>query len=134
MNVDEEKSNERQSFVFSATLTLVHDIPDYLQRKKQKNSRSKIFKLTPGQKLQKVIDLLRMKNPKVVDVTKAQGIYMSQFIVGLFPYGTIILFIFTLFRNGCLIDGMSYNLYDGSQGLLFILFLKETSGSYFGFL
>ncbi|XP_015126985.1 ATP-dependent RNA helicase DDX24 [Diachasma alloeum] len=73
VNSNEMSIGERQTFVFSATLTLVHDIPDYLQRKKKRNSKSKIFKLTPGQKLQKIVSLLRIKNPKIVDVTKARG-------------------------------------------------------------
>ena len=73
VNVDESKVKERQTFVFSATLTMVHEIPDYLKAKKKNNSRSKIFKLTPGQKLQKVIDMLKVKNPKIVDITKEKG-------------------------------------------------------------
>lgn len=73
INANEKKSKERQTFVFSATLTLVHDIPDYLQRKKKRFGKSKIFKLTPGQKLQKIIDMLKIKNPKIVDITKETG-------------------------------------------------------------
>lgn len=73
INTNESNIMKRQTFVFSATLTLVHDIPDYLQRKKIRNSKSKIFKLTPGQKLQRVIDMLKVKNPKVIDVTKGTG-------------------------------------------------------------
>lgn len=83
MNIDDQPNKERQTFVFSATLTLVHDIPDYLQRKKQKNSRSKIFKLTPGQKLQKVIDFLKINNPKIVDVTKQSGMPLLLFLFNL---------------------------------------------------
>lgn len=33
INQDESKKRSRQNFVFSATLTLVHDIPDHLQSK-----------------------------------------------------------------------------------------------------
>ena len=73
INVNEFRVKQRQTFVFSATLTMVHDIPDYLQKKKKKNSRSKIFKLTPGQKLQRVIEMLKVKNPKIVDITKEKG-------------------------------------------------------------
>lgn len=80
MNDHEEASKDRQTFVFSATLTMVHEIPDYLQRKKQKNSKSKIFKLTPGQKLQKVIHMLKIKNPKVVDVTKERGQFKIKYM------------------------------------------------------
>ena len=73
INSSESGMKKRQTFVFSATLTLVHDIPDYLQRKKQLNNKAKIFKQTPGQKLQKIIEMLHVKNPKVVDITKGTG-------------------------------------------------------------
>ncbi|XP_012141553.2 ATP-dependent RNA helicase DDX24 [Megachile rotundata] len=73
ININKKKREERQNFVFSATLTMVHDIPDYLQKKKKKHNSSKIFKLTPGQKLQKIIQLVGMKTPKVVDVTRESG-------------------------------------------------------------
>lgn len=73
INANKSKVRQRQTFVFSATLTLVHDIPDYLQRKKIKNSRSKIFKISPGRKLQQVIEMLKLKNPKIIDVTKGKG-------------------------------------------------------------
>lgn len=73
INSIEENVKKRQTFVFSATLTMVHEIPKYLQRKKQKSIKSKIFKLTPGLKLQRVVEMLGMKNPKIVDVTKKSG-------------------------------------------------------------
>lgn len=76
INIDEKKVKERQNFVFSATLTMVHDLPDYLRMKKKRNSRSKIFKLTPGQKLQRVIEMLKVKNPKIVDLTKEKGLLL----------------------------------------------------------
>ncbi|KAJ4435535.1 hypothetical protein ANN_18151, partial [Periplaneta americana] len=68
LNVDESKKRRRQNFVFSATLTLVHDIPKYL-----KNVKKKKYKLTPGQKLQNIMTMLGITNPKVVDVTKESG-------------------------------------------------------------
>ncbi len=38
INADEEKKKNRQTFVFSATLTLIHDLPKHLKnKKKQKN-------------------------------------------------------------------------------------------------
>ncbi|XP_044016637.1 ATP-dependent RNA helicase DDX24-like, partial [Aphidius gifuensis] len=95
MNINELAVKQRQTFVFSATLTLVHDIPDYLQRKKNKNSKSKIFKLTSGQKLQKVIHMLHIKNPKIVDVTQERG-----------TAGTL-----TECRITCTIDHKDYYLY-----------------------
>ncbi|XP_001604682.1 ATP-dependent RNA helicase DDX24 [Nasonia vitripennis] len=103
INSVESKVKRRQTFVFSATLTLVHDIPDYLQRKKIRNSKSKIFKLTPGQKLQKVIDMLKVKNPKIIDVTKDTGTARNL----------------TECRIACTIDHKDYYLY---------YFLKRHSG------
>lgn len=75
ININKKKREERQTFVFSATLTMVHDIPEYLQRKKKNRTSSKIHKLTSGQKLQKIIELVGIKNPKIVDVTKESGIF-----------------------------------------------------------
>lgn len=73
INMNETNLKGRQTFVFSATLTMVHDIPEYLQRKKKNHAKSRIRKLTPGQKLQKIMDLVGIKNPKIVDVTKQSG-------------------------------------------------------------
>ncbi|XP_043518935.1 ATP-dependent RNA helicase DDX24 [Frieseomelitta varia] len=73
INTNERKVRERQTFVFSATLTMVHDIPEYLEKKKRKHSKSKIQKLTPDQKLRKIMELVGIKNPKIIDVTKKSG-------------------------------------------------------------
>lgn len=78
LNESQAKVKKRQTFVFSATLTLVHDIPDFLHRKKALHSRAKIFKLTCGQKLQRVIEMLQMKNPKQVNLTKDTGKRFKQ--------------------------------------------------------
>ncbi|OAD59683.1 ATP-dependent RNA helicase DDX24, partial [Eufriesea mexicana] len=73
INTNEKKLEEKQTFVFSATLTMVHDIPEYLQKKKRNHVKSKIQKFTPGQKLQKIMALVGIKNPKIIDVTKESG-------------------------------------------------------------
>lgn len=78
MNANPVKLQKRQIFVFSATLTMVHDLPDYLDKKKKRYVRSKISKLTSDQKLQKIIKLLKIKNPKVVDLTKESGIHFNH--------------------------------------------------------
>lgn len=67
LNVDEGKKRQRQNFVFSATLTMVHEPPGRLK------SRNKKLRVTPGQKLQNIIMMLGVTNPKVVDVTKESG-------------------------------------------------------------
>lgn len=69
MNSDKKKVAQRQNFVFSATLSLVHETPDYIRRKRKIHKA----KLTPEKKLNSVIDMLEMKNPKIVDITKKNG-------------------------------------------------------------
>lgn len=81
INANPAKLEKRQTFVFSATLTMVHDLPNYLERKKKRYVRSKINKLTSGQKLQKIIHLLKIKNPKIVDLTRETGIYTFTFYI-----------------------------------------------------
>lgn len=76
INANPEKREKRQTFLFSATLTMVHDLPEYLEKKKRRYTRSRIRKLTSDQKLQKIISLLKIKKPKVVDLTKESGIHM----------------------------------------------------------
>ncbi|KAL6441322.1 hypothetical protein ACFW04_003521 [Cataglyphis niger] len=103
MNANPIKLEKRQTFVFSATLTMVHDLPDYLEKKKKRYTRSKIYKLTPGQKLQRIIHLFKIKNPKVVDLTKESGMTANL----------------TECRIACTIDHKDYYLY---------YFLKKHSG------
>lgn len=69
LNADAERKNKRQTFVFSATLSLVHELPSYLQKYK----KQKIAKQTSAQKLQNLIDHLGMVQPKIVDITNAKG-------------------------------------------------------------
>ncbi|KOX77239.1 ATP-dependent RNA helicase DDX24 [Melipona quadrifasciata] len=103
INTNERKLRERQTFVFSATLTMVHDIPEYLEKKKRKHSKSRIQKLTPDQKLQKIMELVGIKNPKIIDVTKKSGTATNL----------------TECRIACTIDHKDYYLY---------YFLKRYSG------
>ncbi|XP_046417990.1 ATP-dependent RNA helicase DDX24 [Neodiprion fabricii] len=94
INMNGEKMKTRQTFVFSATLTMVHDIPQHLSKKKNKH-RHKIQKFTPEQKLKKVIEMIGISNPKVVDVTKQSGTAASL----------------TECRIACTIDHKDYYLY-----------------------
>ncbi|GJQ87087.1 hypothetical protein Trydic_g23940 [Trypoxylus dichotomus] len=73
INVENTNNSQRQNFVFSATLTLVHELPKYLQMKKRGKFRSKISNLTPAQKLQMIVETLNITNPKVVDITQGKG-------------------------------------------------------------
>ncbi|XP_060536730.1 ATP-dependent RNA helicase DDX24 [Cylas formicarius] len=69
INLDDDKRKARQNFVFSATLTLVHDLPKHLTKKKFR----KIGSMTPEQKLQKIMDSLGVTKPKVVDISEGKG-------------------------------------------------------------
>lgn len=79
INVDPSKRKLRQNFVFSATLTLVHELPKYLtQNKKGKKNKKNPQKLTVEGKLKSLIDLLGITDPKIIDVTKKTG--MTQLL------------------------------------------------------
>ncbi|XP_017468448.1 PREDICTED: ATP-dependent RNA helicase DDX24 [Rhagoletis zephyria] len=71
LNANEEKKQTRQNFVFSATLTLVHDLPDHMQRRNV-GKRKKFIKQTPGLKIQSLIEELGISQPKIVDITRSQ--------------------------------------------------------------
>ena len=48
INADEEKKKKRQTFVFSATLTLIHELPKHMRNNK------KATNMTTEEKLQQV--------------------------------------------------------------------------------
>ncbi|KAK2725301.1 ATP-dependent RNA helicase ddx24-like [Artemia franciscana] len=63
VNADENKKARRQNFIFSATLAVVHDLPDRLKNKKSK-------KLTSDEKLNGIMGEIGVKSKaKVVDIT-----------------------------------------------------------------
>lgn len=78
LNLDEEKKVKRQNFVFSATLTLIHELPKHLLSKKRIGVKKKVNEMTSTQKLQQIIDTLGITNPKIVDITKGIGIHFCQ--------------------------------------------------------
>ncbi|XP_022224518.2 ATP-dependent RNA helicase DDX24 [Drosophila obscura] len=71
LNADEQKKQQRQNFVFSATLTLVHDLPDHMQ-KRNVGKRPKFVKQTVDQKIESLIEELGISQPKIVDITSTQ--------------------------------------------------------------
>ncbi|KAI4469421.1 rna helicase [Holotrichia oblita] len=73
VNDDSNNKGKRQNFVFSATLTLVHELPKYLLMKRKMKFNSRITNLTASQKLQKIAEALNIKNPKVVDLSQGKG-------------------------------------------------------------
>lgn len=68
LNADPVRKAQRQNFVFSATLTLVHDLPGYIKGKRQKQAQQ-----TAAQKIHSLIEHLGIVQPKVVDITKSTG-------------------------------------------------------------
>ncbi|XP_059047355.1 ATP-dependent RNA helicase DDX24-like [Achroia grisella] len=81
LNSDDTKRSSRQNFVFSATLTMVHELPTHMKGKKVtkrgKIINRKIEKMTPQQKIKRLVDMLGMTDPKVVDIT-AQNLGTSE--------------------------------------------------------
>ncbi|BFG06305.1 ATP-dependent RNA helicase DDX24 [Drosophila madeirensis] len=71
LNADEQKKQQRQNFVFSATLTLVHDLPDHMQ-KRNVGKRPKFVKQTVDEKIESLIEELGISQPKIVDITSTQ--------------------------------------------------------------
>lgn len=71
LNSDEAKKEQRQNFVFSATLTLIHELPQYL-RLKNMNRKRKLQSQTTEQKLQTVIEYFGISQPKIIDITPSQ--------------------------------------------------------------
>ncbi|XP_066137965.1 ATP-dependent RNA helicase DDX24 isoform X2 [Euwallacea fornicatus] len=72
INLDEKKKNQRQNFVFSATLTLIHDIPKHLVNRSKIKGR-KLKEMSPQQKLQKIVTTMGVTNPKIVDLSEGKG-------------------------------------------------------------
>lgn len=72
LNRDESKKSKRQNFIFSATLTLVHDIPNHL-RMKNVSRRKKFESVSANDKLKQFIYGLGISQPKIVDITKKEG-------------------------------------------------------------
>lgn len=71
LNMDPVKKSQRQHFIFSATLTLVHDLPEYLQVKNMTRKR-KLQKQTAEEKAQSLIDYFGISQPKIIDITPRQ--------------------------------------------------------------
>ncbi|XP_055535210.1 ATP-dependent RNA helicase ddx24 [Wyeomyia smithii] len=73
INQNQEAKQRRQNFVFSATLTFDHDLPEHMIAKAKKNNKSSNLKETPGQRLNNLVQIIGMTNPKVVDITQQHG-------------------------------------------------------------
>ncbi|KAG5880257.1 hypothetical protein JTB14_027322 [Gonioctena quinquepunctata] len=73
INLEDSKRKMRQYFVFSATLTLVHEMPTHLRNKSKLSKSKKIGDLTAAQKLQKIVNMLGITDPKVIDITAGKG-------------------------------------------------------------
>lgn len=68
LNADPVKKAQRQNFVFSATLTMVHELPKYLQQK-NRGRKNKLQTQSSDEKMQILIDHLGISQPKIVDIT-----------------------------------------------------------------
>uniref|UniRef100_A0A182Q194 ATP-dependent RNA helicase n=1 Tax=Anopheles farauti TaxID=69004 RepID=A0A182Q194_9DIPT len=71
INANEEGKNRRRNYIFSATLTMDHELPEHLKKNPKKSKQ--VIKQTPGQRMQNLIEIIGMTNPKVVDLTQDHG-------------------------------------------------------------
>ena len=68
INEDEDRKKKRQTFVFSATLSLVHELPKHLSQKKGAKQ------MTSEEKLSQLMEMIGVKSrPKIVDLTRKIG-------------------------------------------------------------
>lgn len=71
LNSDPVRKEQRQNFIFSATLTLMHELPHHLKMRNI-NRKRKLKPETTEQKLQSLIDYFGISQPKVIDITPTQ--------------------------------------------------------------
>jgi ATP-dependent RNA helicase DDX24/MAK5 len=69
---DNDEELKRQTFVFSATLTMIHELPEYVTKRNKKFVSTK--EMTKEQKLDTFISIFGMKKPKVIDVSTKTGV------------------------------------------------------------
>lgn len=69
---NEANHKRRQNFVFSATLTLVHELPQYLKQKRR--AQQKPAEMTKDKKMNELIEMFGMKNPKIFDLSSLRGV------------------------------------------------------------
>jgi len=68
INEDENKKKRRQTFVFSATLSLIHELPKHLKDKKGAKQ------MTSEEKLKNLMEMIGVKpRPKIVDLSRKVG-------------------------------------------------------------
>lgn len=74
----DESNQTRQTFVFSATLTMIHELPEYVMKRKKKFIRPQT--MTKEQRIDTFVSMFGMKNPKVFDITVNSGV--AEKVVG----------------------------------------------------
>ncbi|XP_064625673.1 ATP-dependent RNA helicase DDX24-like isoform X2 [Lineus longissimus] len=74
INTDDNQKRKRQNFIFSATLTYVHQAPMRLMLKKKKKKRKQVKSLSQTDKLDALVSQVGLRDkPKVVDITRKVG-------------------------------------------------------------
>lgn len=77
LNADAVRKEQRQNFIFSATLTLTHDLPQYLKMKNM-NRKRKLQAETTEQKLDALIQYFDISQPKIIDVTRGSSTVVTS--------------------------------------------------------
>uniref|UniRef100_A0A182USU1 RNA helicase n=1 Tax=Anopheles merus TaxID=30066 RepID=A0A182USU1_ANOME len=71
INANEDAKKLRRNYIFSATLTMDHEMPTHIKRHPKKSKKA--LKLTPGQRMANLIETIGMTDPKIVDLTQDHG-------------------------------------------------------------
>lgn len=73
LNADSVMKSQRQNFIFSATLTLIHELPNYLKLKNMNRKRKPFEPETVQQKLETLIQYFDITQPKIIDITRSDN-------------------------------------------------------------
>ena len=91
INEDETKKKRRQTFVFSATLSLIHELPKHLKDKKGAKQ------MTSEEKLKNLMEMIGVKpRPKIVDLSRKVGhqVFSIEFYVARHLWSDLQIFFF----------------------------------------
>jgi ATP-dependent RNA helicase DDX24/MAK5 len=108
----EESNQKRQTFVFSATLTMLHELPEYVMKRKKKFVKPN--NMSKDQLTDTFAMMFGMKNPKVFDITKNSGVaerVIGKTVVHTFSHVPHDICLFSESRILCSIDEKDYYLY-----------------------
>ncbi|XP_055310394.1 ATP-dependent RNA helicase DDX24 [Sitodiplosis mosellana] len=73
LNANRLLKAQRQNFIFSATLTLIHELPNYLKLKNMNKKHKQFEPENVQQKLDALIQYFDISQPKIIDITQTES-------------------------------------------------------------